>query len=43
MNFEKSHFKKHIFTPQQKKQFFDNTKRDIDIAQSVTIEEVRFN
>ena len=43
MNFEKSHFKKHIFTTQQKIQFYNNAKRDIDIAQSVTIEEVRFN
>ncbi len=43
MNFEKSHFKKQAFTAQQKKQLYNNAKRDINIAQSVSIEEVRFN
>lgn len=43
MNFETTHFKKHVFTRQQKMQFFNNAKKDIDIAQSVAIEDVQFN
>jgi hypothetical protein len=43
MNFEKSYFKKHVFTTQQKMQFYNNAKRDIKIAESVSFNEVQFN